>query len=51
MAHETRRGLSIEALLAERYGAPLSPRQDGEHVTTFLTDPRDATGAAYGFED
>ena len=45
-----RRGLSIEAFLAERYGAPLSPRQYGEHVATFLTDPRYATGVAYGFK-
>src|SRR5262245_29828833 len=45
-----RRGLSIEAFLAERYGAPLSPRQYGEHVATVLTDPRYATGVAYGFK-
>ena len=43
-----RRGLSIEAFLAERYGAPLSPRQYGEHVATLLTDARYATGVAYG---
>jgi NAD(P)-dependent dehydrogenase (short-subunit alcohol dehydrogenase family) len=43
-----RRGLSIEAFLAERYGAPLSPRQYGEHVAMLLTDPRYATGVAYG---
>jgi NAD(P)-dependent dehydrogenase (short-subunit alcohol dehydrogenase family) len=45
-----RRGLSIEAFLAERYGAPLSPRQYGEQVATLLTDPRYATGVAYGFK-
>jgi NAD(P)-dependent dehydrogenase (short-subunit alcohol dehydrogenase family) len=45
-----RRGLSIEAFLAERYGAPLLPRQYGEHVATLLTDPRYATGVAYGFK-
>jgi hypothetical protein len=45
-----RRGLSIEAFLAERYGTPLSPRQYGEHVATLLTDPRSATGVAYGFK-
>ena len=45
-----RRGVSIEAFLAERYGASLSPRQYGEHVATLLTDPRYATGVAYGFK-
>src|SRR5262245_42019825 len=45
-----RRGLSIEAFLAERYGVPLSPRQYGEHVVTLLTDPSYATGVAYGFK-
>jgi NAD(P)-dependent dehydrogenase (short-subunit alcohol dehydrogenase family) len=45
-----RRGVSIEAFLAERYGAPLSPRQYGEHVATLLTDPRYATGVAWGFK-
>jgi hypothetical protein len=46
-----RRGLSIEALLAERYGAHrLSPRRYGEHVATLLTDPRYATGVAYGLK-
>jgi NAD(P)-dependent dehydrogenase (short-subunit alcohol dehydrogenase family) len=45
-----RRGLSIETFLAERYGAPLSPRQYGEQVATLLTDPRYAAGVAYGFK-
>jgi hypothetical protein len=45
-----RRGLSIEAFLAERYGAPLSPRQYGEQVATLLTDPRYTTAVAYGFK-
>jgi NAD(P)-dependent dehydrogenase (short-subunit alcohol dehydrogenase family) len=45
-----RRGLSIEAFLAERYGAPLSPRQYGEQVATLLTDSSYATGIAYGFK-
>jgi NAD(P)-dependent dehydrogenase (short-subunit alcohol dehydrogenase family) len=45
-----RRGISIEAFLAERYGATLSPRQYGEHVVTLLTDPCYATGVAYGFK-
>ncbi len=45
-----RRGVSIEAFLAERYGSPLSPREYGEHVVTLLTDPRYATGVAYGFK-
>jgi NAD(P)-dependent dehydrogenase (short-subunit alcohol dehydrogenase family) len=45
-----RRGISIEAFLAERYGSPLSPRKYGEHVVTLLTDPRYATGVAYGFK-
>jgi len=45
-----RHGLSIEAFLAERYGAPLSPRQYREHVVTLLPDPRYTTGVAYGFK-
>ena len=45
-----RRSLSIEAFLAERYGAPLSARQYGKQVATLLTDRRYATGVAYGFK-
>jgi NAD(P)-dependent dehydrogenase (short-subunit alcohol dehydrogenase family) len=45
-----RRGISIAAFLAARYGAPLSPWQYGEHVVTLLTEPRYTTGVAYGFK-
>src|SRR5262245_19952287 len=45
-----RRSLSIEAFLAERYGAPLSARQYGKQVATLLTDRRYATDVAYGFK-
>jgi NAD(P)-dependent dehydrogenase (short-subunit alcohol dehydrogenase family) len=49
-AFARRQGSSIEAFLAAKYGTPLSPRQYGEHVVTLLTDPRYATGVAYGFK-
>jgi NAD(P)-dependent dehydrogenase (short-subunit alcohol dehydrogenase family) len=49
-AYAQREGISIETYLAARYGEPLSARQYGEHVVTLLTDPRYATGVAYGFK-
>jgi len=49
-AYARRQGISIEAFLAARYGEPLSPRQYGENVVTILTDPRYATGVAYGIK-
>jgi NAD(P)-dependent dehydrogenase (short-subunit alcohol dehydrogenase family) len=49
-AFARRQGISIDAFLAAKYGKPLSSRQYGEHVVTLLTDPRYATGVAYGFK-
>jgi len=47
-AYATREGVSIEALLAARYGSPLSLRLFGEYVVNFLTDPRYTSGLAFG---
>lgn len=46
-AYAKRKGVSIEAFLAG-FGAPLPPRQVGEHVATLLTDPAYAAGVAFG---
>jgi len=40
-------GLDRETYLA-RFGAPLPPRQFGEHVVAVLEDPQYATGVAFG---
>jgi NAD(P)-dependent dehydrogenase (short-subunit alcohol dehydrogenase family) len=42
-------GLSREAFLA-RFGAPLPPREFGEHVAALLTDPRYESGVAFGIK-
>jgi NAD(P)-dependent dehydrogenase (short-subunit alcohol dehydrogenase family) len=42
-----RKGVTPEAFLAG-FGAPLTPKQVGEHVATLLTDPQYATGVAFG---
>src|SRR6266853_2720443 len=42
-------GLDREAYLA-RFGAPLPPRQFGEHVVAVLDDPQYATGVAFGLK-
>jgi NADP-dependent 3-hydroxy acid dehydrogenase YdfG len=42
-------GLDREAYLA-RFGAPLPPRQFGEHVVAVLDDPQFATGVAFGLK-
>lgn len=50
-AYAQREGVSIDAFLAARYQkAPLTAREYGEHVATLLTDPRYATGIAYGID-
>jgi NAD(P)-dependent dehydrogenase (short-subunit alcohol dehydrogenase family) len=46
-AYARRKGVSVEAFLAG-FGAPLTPRQVGEHVATLLTDARHEAGLAYG---
>jgi NAD(P)-dependent dehydrogenase (short-subunit alcohol dehydrogenase family) len=42
-------GLDREAYLA-RFGAPLPPRQFGDHVVAVLDDPQYATGVAFGLK-
>jgi NAD(P)-dependent dehydrogenase (short-subunit alcohol dehydrogenase family) len=42
-------GLDREAYLA-RFGAPLPPRQFGDHVVAVLDDPQYATGIAFGLK-
>jgi len=42
-------GLDREAYLG-RFGAPLPPRQFGEHVVALLDDPQYATGVAFGLK-
>jgi len=42
-------GVSREAFLA-RFGAPLPPRQFGDHLVALLDDPRYATGLAFGLK-
>jgi NAD(P)-dependent dehydrogenase (short-subunit alcohol dehydrogenase family) len=44
-----RKGVTPEAFLAG-FGAPLPPRAVGEHVVTLLTDPRYASGVAFGLK-
>jgi NAD(P)-dependent dehydrogenase (short-subunit alcohol dehydrogenase family) len=46
-AYARRKGVPVETFLAG-FGAPLSPRQIGEHVATLLTDARHETGVAFG---
>ena len=41
--------LDREAYLA-RFGAPLPPRQFGDHVVALLDDPQYATGVAFGLK-
>jgi NAD(P)-dependent dehydrogenase (short-subunit alcohol dehydrogenase family) len=42
-------GIGTEAFLA-RFGAPMPPRQFGDHVIALLDDPRYATGFAFGLK-
>jgi NAD(P)-dependent dehydrogenase (short-subunit alcohol dehydrogenase family) len=46
-AYAKRKGITTEKFLAG-FGKPLPPRQFGEHVVTILTDPKYATGTAFG---
>ncbi len=43
------KGVSLEAFLAG-FGAPMPPRKVGDHVVSILTDPRYATGVAFGMK-
>jgi NAD(P)-dependent dehydrogenase (short-subunit alcohol dehydrogenase family) len=42
-------GMDREAYLA-RFGAPMPPRQFGDHLVAVLDDPRYATGVAFGLK-
>jgi NAD(P)-dependent dehydrogenase (short-subunit alcohol dehydrogenase family) len=44
-----RKGVALETFLAG-FGAPLPPRMVGEHVVSILTEPRYATGVAFGLK-
>ena len=48
-AYAKRQGVSLEAFLAG-FGAPMPPRKVGDHVVSILTDPRYATGVAFGMK-
>jgi NAD(P)-dependent dehydrogenase (short-subunit alcohol dehydrogenase family) len=48
-AYAKSKGVSLEAFLAG-FGAPLPPRKVGDHVVSILTDPRFATGVAFGMK-
>ncbi len=45
-AYAKRKGVSVSEFLAG-FGAPMSPKQVGEHVATLLTDPKYERGVAY----
>lgn len=42
-------GVSVEVILAG-FGAPMPPRKVGDNVVAILTDPRYATGVAFGMK-
>jgi len=46
-AYAGKKGITPEAFLAG-FGAPLTPRQIGEHVASLLTDARHEAGVAFG---
>ncbi len=46
-AYAKRKGVTTEEFLAG-FGAPMTPKQVGEHVATLLTEPQYATGVAFG---
>lgn len=48
-SYAQRKGVSPEAFLAG-FGAPLPPRQVGDHVVSILTDERYANGVAFGMK-
>ena len=48
-AYAKRKGVSVEAFLAG-FGAPLPPKQFGEHIASILTDPKYERGLAFGLK-
>lgn len=48
-AYAKRKGVSVESFLAG-FGAPMAPRQVGEHIVSILTDPRYEAGLAFGLK-
>jgi NAD(P)-dependent dehydrogenase (short-subunit alcohol dehydrogenase family) len=48
-AYAGRRGVSLETFLAG-FGEPLTPAKVGEHVVSILTDPKYASGVAFGLK-
>jgi NAD(P)-dependent dehydrogenase (short-subunit alcohol dehydrogenase family) len=48
-AYARRQGVTPEAFLA-RFGAPMPPRQFGEHVVSLLTEQQYADGVAFGLK-
>ena len=48
-AYAKKKGVSVEEFLAG-FGAPLTPRQVGDHVATILTDARYESGAAFSIK-
>jgi hypothetical protein len=42
-------GIERDAFLA-RFGAPMPPRQFGDHLVAVLDDPQYATGFAFGLK-
>ena len=48
-AYAKKKGVSSSEFLAG-FGAPMSPKQVGEHVVTLLTDPKYEQGIAYGLK-
>ena len=49
LAYSARLGLTLEAFLA-RFGAPMPPRQVGEHVVTILTEARYENDRAFNLK-
>jgi NAD(P)-dependent dehydrogenase (short-subunit alcohol dehydrogenase family) len=48
-AYAKSKGVSVEAFFAS-FGAPMPPRKVGDNVVAILTDPRYATGVAFGMK-
>jgi hypothetical protein len=48
-AYARGKGVSVEIFFAG-FGAPLPPRKVGDHVVSILTEPRYATGVAFGMK-
>jgi len=48
-AYARSKGVSVEVFFAG-FGAPMPPRKVGDNVVSILTDPRYATGVAFGMK-